>query len=591
MEQKQTTAQFSANQRISFFYACIMIVAGIFILRLFYLQVIRHSYYQEQAQASQLKRYEIAAERGAIYAQDGAETAPLVLNERRYNIIADPEIIIDKEKTAEEVAAIVKGDKQAIQKQLENVSRYEILASKQTKEVKAAIENAYEKGEIEGVFTERTNLRIYPQGSLAANVLGFVDDEGVGRYGLEEALQAELGGTPGRVKALTDRNGIPLLATGENIVEDPISGTDTVLTIDLNMQRQVEQLLEAGLEAARSESGDIIVLDPSSGAIKAMASYPTYDPAKFYEIEDTRLFNNSTVSAPLEPGSVMKALTAAAALDSGSVGRDQTYYDPSFYSIDGATVRNIEEDGGAAVRSISDILRFSLNTGATWLLMQMGNGELNQQGRERWHSYMTEHYRFGTATGVEQGFEETGFVPDPNDGFGLNIRYANTSFGQGMTVTPLQMAAAVASVVNGGTYYQPTLVAGYGVGERFQANEPKILKESVVSKEVSDTIVEFMQTVVAGNSVTRNAQREGYIVGGKTGTAEIARPEGGYYDDRFNGTYVGFVGGDSPEYLVFVRVDDPGIGGYAGSQAAAPMFVSVVDLLVNNFSVRGGSAN
>jgi cell division protein FtsI/penicillin-binding protein 2 len=577
----------SQPKRITLFYGMIVAIIAIFIIRLFYLQVIQHNYYQSQAQANQFKRYEIPADRGTIFASDGGESVPIVLNERRFNIVADPQIIDQKEAVAIVVAKILNRNESEILDQFNTASRYEILAKNQTSEVKDAIEKAYAVGDIVGVFAEKTMQRVYPQGSLAANLLGFVDYEGEGRYGIEQYLNESLRGTPGLVKALTDQEGVPLLAGGENTLEDPIDGKNIQLTIDVAMQRQTELLLKQGLDNAKSLSGDAIIIDPKTGAIKAMAKYPSYDPAKFFEVEDPKVFINSSVSSPLEPGSVVKILTAAAALDTASVSRDQTYFDPSFYEVDGAVIRNIEEDGGAATRSVSDILKFSLNTGATWLLMQMGDGELNEKGRTVWHEYMTEHYQFGKKTGIEQDYQETGIIPDPNEGYGLNIKYANTSFGQGMTVTSLQMISAVASIVNGGTYYQPTLVAAESVpGEELRLRDPVIVKNNVVTAETSKTIVEFMQTVVAGNSFTRGLQREGYIVGGKTGTAEIARPEGGYYEDKFNGTYVGFVGGESPEYVIFVRINAPDIGGYAGSQAAAPLFGSLANMLIDNFSVK-----
>lgn len=577
----------NSNSRIRFLYGLIFVVCVIFAVRLFYVQIIKYSYYEAQAQESQLKRYEIPAERGAILALDGSEQVPLVLNEQRFNIVADPQIIIDKEETALRVADVLGVNKDDIKKSLEKESRYEILAKKQTKEVKEKIEKLYMDGDIVGVFADKTIQRVYPQGALASQVLGFVNDEGDGKYGIEESLDGDLSGTAGRVRALTDQNGIPLLANGDNIQEDPIDGKDVVLTIDVAMQRQVEQLLKQGLDNAKSKSGSIIIVDPNTGAIKAMANYPSYNPADFAKTEDASLFTNASVSSVLEPGSIMKTLTAAAAIDSKSVTWDQSYYDPSFFKIGDATVRNIEEDGGAAQRSVSDILRLSLNTGATWLLMQMGGGELNEQGRKVWNDYMVNHYQLGEPTGIEQGFEEAGYIPDPVEGYGLNIQYANTSFGQGMTATPLQMAMAISSIVNGGTYYKPTLVAGrtdaYG---EYVENQPTVVKQNVVSKEVSDKIVEFMQVVVEGNSVTRSVIREGYIIGGKTGTAEVARPEGGYYDDRFNGTYVGFVGGDRPEYVIITRVNEPGIAGYAGSQAAGPVFIAAANMLIDNFSVQ-----
>lgn len=581
----------NTNTRIKVLYGLIFAICILFIFRLFYVQVIRYSYYEAEALGSQLKLYEIPAERGAINALDGGESVPLVLNEQRYNIVADPEIIIDKEETALRVADVLGISKDDIKSQLENQSRYEILAKKQTKDVKLEIEKLMADGDIIGVFAEKTVQRVYPNAGLASQILGFVNDEGEGNYGIEEFLEDELSGTAGRVKSLTDQNGIPLLANGDNIQEDPVDGKDVTLTIEVAMQRQVEEILKQGVENARSKSGSVIVVDANTGAIKAMANYPTYNAADFATTEDASLFTNPSVSSVLEPGSIMKTLTVAAGIDSGSVGADQTYYDPSFYKIGDATVRNVEEDGGAATRSIADILRFSLNTGATWLLMQMGDGELNEKGRLVWNDYLTNHYMLGKATGIEQGFEEAGYIPSPTEGFGLDIQYANTSFGQGMTATPLQMLMAVTSAVNGGKYYQPTLVAGYtDENGDYEEKEPVVVNSDVVSPEVSNRLVGFMENAIAGNNLIKKVLREGYTIGGKTGTAEVARPEGGYYEDRFNGTYVGFVGGDKPEYVIISRVNEPGIGGYAGTTAAAPVFIDVTNMLIDNFSVQAKKA-
>lgn len=571
------------SNRSNIFYFAVSVILIVFVFRLFYLQVLRHDYYANLAQASQLKQYEIPADRGGVYAFDGNDIVPLVLNESRFRIVADPKIIKDPAATAMSLAEVLKTSAQEIQTKLEADSRYEIIAQKQTKEVKEAIDNL----KLAGIFTnEKTPLRVYIQGLLAPQMLGFVNDAGEGVYGIEQALNQELSGTAGRVKALTDQNNVPLLATGENILVDPIDGKNLVLTIDIPMQRQVEKLLKKGLDNAKSASGSIIVLEAATGAVKAMATFPTYDPTKYLEVEDPALYVNTAVSTPLEPGSIMKVLTTAAALDSGSVKENQSYFDPSHFEVDDAVVRNIEEDGGAQTRTISDILQYSLNTGATWLLMQMGGGEINDKGRELWYKYMTDHYGFGNPTGIEQGdnSEAVGIIPSPTEGYGLNIRYANTSFGQGMTVTPIQMAAAVAAVVNGGTYYQPHLLAGTKNEDgSISPITHDVVRKNVVSEQTSKTIIKFMNNVVEKNN--RTAAREGYQVGGKTGTAEFARPEGGYYEDRFNGTYVGYVGGDVPEFVIMVRVDDPKVDGYAGSKAAGPIFADTANMLMDNFNV------
>ena len=574
-------ADFSSIKRIKIYYIALIIISVSISLRLFYLQVIKHDYYENLALSSQLKQFEIPADRGGIYAYDGTEIVPLVLNETRYRIVADPKIISDKEKTAKSLESVVNIPADQIKSLFERDSRYEIVANKQTKEIKDKIDAL----KLAGIFTnEKVPLRVYIQGSIAGQILGFVNDEAEGNYGIEQFFDDELTGTPGRVKALTDQNNVPLLATSDNLLVDPVDGKDVVLTIDVAMQRQVEEILKSGLDKALSGSGSIIIMDPRSGAIKAMANYPSYDPAKFSEVENPALFTNPSVSEPLEPGSIMKTLTTSAALDSGSVSAEQTYFDPSFFRVDDATVKNIEEDGGAATRSISDILQFSLNTGATWLLMQMGDGELNEQGRKVWHDYMTNHFGLGSLTGIEQGYEAEGIVPDPSEGYGLNIQYANTAFGQGMTATPLQMVTALSAVLNGGTYYRPTLISGTTneIGD-IEPTKPDVLKSNVVQKSTSDTLIKFMNNVASKNNKT--STREGYQVGGKTGTAEIANPNGGYYEDKFNGTYLGYVGGDVPEYAIFVRVNEPKIGGYAGSKAAGPIFSSLTNMLIDNFTV------
>lgn len=570
--------------RVQIWYALLVLVLAIFGIRLFYLQIIRHDYYTKAALTGQLKQYQITADRGIIEAHDGDSTTPIVLNEKKYTLFADPKFIKNVSDSADKVQKIIGGDQDKIEKLMKADTRYAILAKKLDKDKKEKLDNL----KIKGIGTREEAVRTYPQGDLAAQLLGFVDDEGTGKYGLEQALNKELTGSPGQLKAITDAQGVPLVANKDNIVIQPKSGNRVLLTVDIAMQRQLEDVLKAGLDRAKSKSGSAIIMDPYSGAVKAMANYPTYNPAEFYKVENGDTFNNSAVSSPLEVGSIMKPLTAAAALDQGVVGKNTTYYDPSRYKIGDATVTNIEEDGGAGTRSVQDILQMSLNTGATWLLMQMGGGEINEKARVAWHSYMVDHFQFGKATGIEQGYESEGSIPDPKDGFGLNIQYANTSFGQGMSATPIQMAAALSSIINGGKYYRPHLVEKMTDSSgKVNNKKPEVLKSKVVSEQVSKDMVELMEGVVEKNYALYGLPKPDgrYSIGGKTGTAQIHNPSGGYYEDKFNGTFMGFVGGDKPEYVIVVRVNEPGIGGYAGSKAAAPIFSNIVNVMINNFGV------
>lgn len=549
-----------------------MVIFAIFLIRAFYLQVLQHSYYRSEALQGQFKEYEIPAERGIIEAHDGDQVVPIVLNEDVFTVFADPKFIEDPKAASQKVSEIIGGDASNYETLMKADTRYSVLAKKIPADKAAKIDQL----ELKGLGTRAVSQRVYPQGTLAAQILGFVDDEGNGKYGVEQYLDSELKGKPGQLKAITDASGVPLVANRDNVLIDPQNGQRLTLTVDLSMQRRAEDILKQHLSEVRSESGSLVIMDPNTGEVKAMANYPTYNPAEFYKVEDPKVFTNYAVSDPMEVGSVMKTLTVAAGLDAGVISSGTSYYDPSFFKIGDATVRNVEEDGGAAMRSVPDILRYSLNTGATWVLMQLGGGEINEQARTRWHEYMTNHYMFGKQTGIEQGYEAEGYVPSPTDGFGLDIVYANTTFGQGINITPTQMLAAFASTVNGGTYYRPHLIE--------DESKNNVLRSDTVRPEVSEALRGMHENSVAENY--RFLQRPNYRIGGKTGTAEVPKPGGGYYDDRFNGTFVGYVGGDKPEYVIMVAVKEPKIGGYAGTSAAAPLFGKAADMLISNYAVN-----
>lgn len=585
----QPRAVHNANPlaRIRIWYACLLLITAIFTVRLFYLQVIKHSYYQQAALRGQLKQYEIAPERGTILAHNNGGQTPIVLNQMLYTVYADPKFVKDAPKTAIAVQKVLGGDAGDYEDHMTaKDSRYEILAKKVSKEKRDELTAL----KLKGVGAQETPYRTYPQGQLASQLLGFVNDEGDGQYGLEEYLNQTLKGTPGQLKAITDAQGVPLAANRENIVKPAESGKQVLLTIDLGMQQQLEDIIKQQVDDTKSLKGSAVIIEAKTGAVKAMANYPTFNPSEFNKVSDQSVFTNSVVSDAFEVGSIMKVLTAAAALDKGAVGRDQSYYDPASFKIGDATVRNIEEDGGPGTKNIADILQLSLNTGATWLLMQMGGGEINEQARTAWHEYMVNHYQFGKVTGIEQSNESAGVVPDPLDGYGLNIRFANTTFGQGQTQTILQMGAAMAAVVNGGTYYQPHLVDAYIKSDgSLDMQQPKVVRTGVVSAATSNALQDFMEHTITSNKLTYGVRdlRPEYSYGGKTGTAEIANPNGGYYEDRFNGTFLGYVGGDDPEYVIVVSMKEPrNISGYAGAKAAAPVYFKLADMLINNFGVK-----
>lgn len=584
----------SANRRLNVWYGALIIIFILSIGRLFYLQIIRHEHYQQAAYADQLKEYSIPAERGIVEAKDGGGVVPLVLNEKLYTLYGDPTFVKnDASADADKLAAITGGDASTYRQLLKTPNtRYVVLAKQLTEDQSSKVLAL----KLPGIGTQGQDYRTYPQGSLASQLLGFVNDAGQGNYGIEQALNTQLEGKPGMLKAVTDANGVPLVASKDNIQIAPTNGSNVVLSINLGIQAQMEKILADEYKKTKSQGLSAVIMDPYSGRIVAMANYPTYDPSKYQDVTDQSLFQNAAVTNPIEPGSTMKNLTTAAALDMGVIKPDSSFYDPAHWVVDGFNITDIEEDGGPGTRNIADILNLSLNTGATWMLMQMGGGQLDQQGRDRWHDYMVNHFELGKPTGVEQGYESAGYVPNPDSGYGLNLTYANTSFGQGVTLTSVQMAAALSSVLNGGTYYKPQLVDQLiSPAGNVTDYKPVVVRRNVVKPQVSQEMLPLMEYVVAQHynpgGFTYMNFPSNYIVGGKTGTAQVAKPTGGYYNDIFNGTYTGFVGGDKPQYVIVVYNIKPGVPGYAGSYGGQPVFADLVHMLINGSYVTPKSGS
>ncbi len=586
----QTPVSFSSPvQRARAWYALLLVIFGIFTARLFYLQVIRYDYYKKAALSSQLEEYVVPASRGTILAHSGDSTVPLVLNQKLYLLYADPTIVKNPANVANKLAPILNAKESDVLASLKTSgTRYVVLQKKLTQGQNAKVLAL----KFPGVGTQEQDYRIYPQGAMASQLLGFVSDSGTGEYGVEQALNNQLKGIPGELKAITDINGVPLAASSNNLSTAPVAGKNVVLTIDMGMQAQMEQILANEEKTLKAKGLSAVIMDPNTGAIKAMANMPTYDEANYQNVDDPSVYQNAAVTNAVEPGSIMKTLTTSAALDQGVIKPDSTFYDPATWLIDGFHITDIKEDGGARTQSIATTLNLSLNTGATWMLMQMGGGQINQKARSAWYDYMTNHFMLGKATNVEQGYESAGYVPAPADnGAGIDLTYANTSFGQGVTATTLQMGAALSSILNGGTYYQPYLVDQLvNPDGSTTTTKPKVVKSDVVAPAVGQDLQALMEYVVQQHLIDGapylNFSSQ-YSVGGKTGTAQIAKPGGGYYNNRFNGTYLGFVGGDKPQYVIVVYTIEPQVkaGGYAGTAAGQPIFADLAHMLLNDFGV------
>ena len=570
--------------KIKSIWIIIVIFMAVFALRLFYVQVIQYSYYKNLALSYQLKQYQIPADRGIIEAYDNGNVVPIVLNQTFYTLYIDPTLVKNSSKTAADVVSVLGGSYSNYLKLIKTKNtRYVILSHKITQ----AQNTKLLAFRLPGLGTQSQDYRVYPDGSLASQLLGFVNNSGQGVYGIEQYLNKTLSGTPGRVKAVTDANGVPLAANSGNVDIAPKAGNNVVLTINVGIQTQLEQILKKDYTSTKSQGINALVMNPWNGQVVAMANYPTYDPSNYQNVSNPALFDNGTVTDAIEPGSIMKTLTTPAALDLGVIQPNTTFYDPAHWLVDGFNITDIEQDGGPRVQSISSILSLSLNTGATWMLMQMGGGQIDQKGIDAWYNYMTNHFRLGKLTGIEQGYESPGYIPPPNmNDPSIDLRYANTSFGQGLLLTPIQIASALSSVLNGGTYYQPTLVSEQITPQgKTIVNNPKILEKNVVSANVGPEMVPLLENVVKaylqGGFSFMNFSNK-YMVGGKTGTAQVAKPTGGYYNNIFNGTYIGFVGGDKIQYVIVVFNIKPNVAGYAGSYAGQPVFADIAHMLIDD---------
>jgi cell division protein FtsI (penicillin-binding protein 3) len=564
------------------FMVCVTIFMAVVVFRLFYIQVIKHDEYVEAARSDQFKRFEIPPERGTISLLSGNDVTPLILNRTSFLIVADPSIVKDKKRTSETISGLLGISYDDVFSKLNKPTRYELLMRDASK---GQAEQVQEIG-IPGILVREERVRSYPLGGFASSSIGFVNDDGEGQYGVEGALNSLLSGTPGQVRSKTDVEGIPLLQDDEGTVKSAVNGTDIVLSLDTTMQQIVDDEIKKGVERSGAVKGSAVIVEAHTGRVKAMSNYPSYDVSQWKTYASTPdVFQNRVVSDAFEPGSIMKTLTVASALDAGVIQKESTYYDPGVYSIDSYRITNAI-DFGSGQFTVFDILRNSLNTGAIYLEKQLGGGELNESARTTWHNYLTESYYFGEFTGIEQEEEAKGYVPSPVEGDGLNIQYANMSFGQGISTTLLQMAAAQSAAVNGGVFYKPSLIQGT-LNEEGSLIErlPEVVNPSIISPQASSDIVDLMMRYSDTNN--RDVLRDGFVTGGKTGTAQIAKSNGGYRDDIFNATFVGFVGTVRPEYVIAIRLDQGKSEGgeFTGGKSARPVFTAITKSLMDSVSL------
>lgn len=567
------------RRRLAWLITGLAILGVILFARLFWIQVVSHSYYSKQARLEQTRKYELPAKRGQLYTQDSGILAPVALNQTLKLLYADPRFISDKAHTAKKLAQITGGDANKYQKRLETGIEYAILDTRLNAETAAKIK----KLNLPGIGMSDRDYRVYPEGTLASQVLGFVNADGVGQYGIEGFLNDELNGTPGKLSGKTDTSGIPIqTSANENVAA--IDGKSYVLTIDRNVQAMVEKILAEQVARTRAKSGSVIVLDPKTGSITAMANFPTFDPNNYSKVTDYSTFSNFSVSSNIEPGSGLKAFTVAAGLDQGKIEPTTTYNDTGCIKVSDSRICNAANHKLGPNTTMTNVLRDSLNTGVVHILNLLGGdaSKITLAGKKVLYDYFTKRFGFGVRTGIEQSSEASGSVNPPTSN---NVNYANMTFGQGISVTMIQMTAALGAIANGGKYIQPHLVAGT-VSEvgTLEPLTPKVVNARSISPESATKLGQMLEVVVERGSGYLAATK-GYRIAGKTGTAQIPRPDGKGYIDGVNiGSFAGYAPAEDPKFVIMVVINQPGVAGFAES-TTVPVFRDVTRWLFNYYSI------
>ena len=559
------------------------------VARMYNLQIISHQKYVDLAMSQQTMQNTIFAKRGEIYMMDGDNTTPVVMNEKVYTISVDPFLLRSEggQELKEDEAKI----DQLVQGYAVNTwdkvfaneaSRYAVIAKNVPYERAKQIKDA----KITGVYAQGSTKRVYPEGDLAAQVLGFVNADGKGQYGIEGSLNKELTGVNGILKTVKDVNNIPLTIGKNNVRVPAQDGKNVVLSIDRNIQKKTEDAIKATIEKFHVTNASAVVMNPRNGQILAMAGTPTYNPAEYAKVTDARAFQTDVTMSAFNPASVCKTFALAAAVDSGVMTPETTYNNTDLVTIDGWPIQNAIK-GHTGNISMQEVLTYSLNTGSIQALRLLGGSEteITYQGKEKLYDYYYNRFGLGKYTGIELA-ESKGTVIPPTDIDGTNARYANMTFGQSLDLTMIQVATAFSAVVNGGDYYAPTLVAGEIKNGEFVRNVLKERDHQAIEASTSETMRKMLHTA---RLVFPNVKYydEGVYVGGKTGTAQVVK-NGKYTFDETIATYIGYGARsetDYPEYVIMTKVweDNRRLD---GGMNAKPIFDEISQFMVNYLKMR-----
>ncbi len=560
--------------------AIAMLGALLVALSLVWLQAIESEALSARAQAQYQDDIQILPERGNIL---DANHALLATATYRDNVEAAPNAVrgsgMPVQAMARDLAPLLGKSEGEIAALLDQPDkRYTLLAKGVTPAVSDRVKELIREGRAPGITLAPMAHRTYPLGMLAAHALGFYSQSGSGQYGLEGYYEALLRGEPGRRLSY----GAPFSKeTGgvSQVLQPAEPGADLVLTLDSAVQHVVERELEAALERFGASSGSVIVMDPKTGGIIAMASRPTYDSNAYQEAHspDGDAFANPIISQVYEPGSTFKVITLAAALDSGRISPHTAYYDGGSIRYGGEEFSNWDGKGHGQ-SDITDLIAHSSNVGAVFVGSQLG--------KEFFYEYVAA-FGFGTPTGVDLWGEVSGFVPNPDSRTWYPSSLATNAFGQGIAVTPLQLVTAVSAIVNDGVLMRPHLVQEIHTPEGVRRVEPMAVRR-VVRPETARTLL-AMLVEASTRSESSMHLIEGYTVAGKTGTASIPLETGGYDQEFTIASYVGFGPVEDPRFVILVKIDRPTVEPW-GSLVAAPVFRAVASELFLYYHIPPSTA-
>lgn len=569
----------NTDVRLELFRYGVVLLAAVIALKLVFLQVFQHDFYEALASGQHELFQELTPSRGTIYLHDFKDETlvPVAVNRQLAFVWADPREIDEADDTAQALGEIFGYDDERIQALEDRLDQptdpYEPIERKlddKTLEKILALE-------LPGIRYTRQPSRLYPEPEMSGHVLGFVgtneDGSLSGKYGIEGYFDELLTGTQGHLLSERDIAG-RLIAVAEREYEPAVDGADIVLTLDRTIQYTVCSRLKEAVSKHGADGGSVIIVAPSTGKILAMCGVPDFDPNVYGRVESINVFNNPAIFNAYEPGSIFKPLTMAAAIDAGAVTPKTTFTDTGSALVDGwpKPIGNAQGKVYGTV-DMTKVLEESINTGMIF--------SMRQAGMETFVEYVRA-FGFGQATGIELETEVPGTIASLD--IGAEIYAATASFGQGITVTPLQIAMAYAAIANGGVLKAPLVVdeIRYADGT-VQKRTPRDVAQ-VIDPKTARTLSAMLVSVIEHGHGKR-AGVPGYYIAGKTGTAQVAKTDSiGYEEDNTIGSFAGFGPVEDPKFAMVVRIDNPKDVVWAES-TAAPLFGEIAQFLLQYFEV------